>query len=395
MNNIFSIYLANDRVSDGRSTTLILPAAPYELLDALDILQLQKGDRMYFQVEEYYGFEYLAPFLDEQCSLYELNALAHRLSELDARQGIAFEGLVKMEVAKREGPLYISKLIDLAYSADCCHVVGEARNDSQLGRFYAENGFIPELDDLPENIFNMLDFERIGREMRLGEHGVFTEHAYVVQDEDLRQIYDSLDMALHKPSYIFRLTLDRYPFEGEERHQSLDVPLELPAAPDQMDAVLGKLELPTWESAVITSFDGAVSDLDLDLFFMGSLDPLNELAHKVRQLDADDRLVLYKAVLHAADCHDVDEAIRFANDIDAYIIDPEQRTAGELAMDELRFTMGEEASQLLQKHVDLHAYGTELLAASNAAMTPYGLVQRRDGKPMQVIDDPTPEMTMQ
>lgn len=128
---------------------------------------------------------------------------------------------------------------------------------------------------------------------------------------------------------------------------------------------------------------------------MGSLDPLNELAHKVRQLDADDKLVLYKAVLHAADCHDVDEAIRFANDIDAFIIDPEQRTAGELAMDELRFAMGEEACQLLQKHVDLHAYGTELLAASNAAMTPYRLVQRRDGKPMQVIDAPTPEMTMQ
>lgn len=36
-------------------------------------------------------------------------------------------------------------MIDLAYSTDCCHVIN-ATSDEQLGRFYAENDFIPALE---------------------------------------------------------------------------------------------------------------------------------------------------------------------------------------------------------------------------------------------------------
>ena len=154
-----------------------------------------------------------------------------------------------------------------------------------------------------------------------------------------------------------------------------------------MNAVLEKLGLPNWEGAVVTEFDGAISDLDIDLYHMGGLDTLNELAMRVRQLDTDGRLSLYKAVLHAADCHDVDSAIQLADGIDEFVIDPEQRTPEEVAQDELRFTMGSDSARLLEKHVDLFAYGTELLAINNAVMTPYGPVRRRDGEMILTPED--------
>lgn len=44
----------------------------------------------------------------------------------------AFHGLLQMEINKRAGDILIPRLIDLAYSTDCCHVVGEALNGSQL-----------------------------------------------------------------------------------------------------------------------------------------------------------------------------------------------------------------------------------------------------------------------
>ena len=38
---------------------------------------------------------------------------------------------------------------------------------------------------------------------------------------------------------------------------------------------------------------------------------------------------------------------------------------------------------ILQKHVVLYNYGQDVMAAHNALLTPYGLVQRRDGEPIR------------
>ena len=72
----------------------------------------------------------------------------------------------------------MQNLRDLAISAgaDCCHVVG-ATSDAELGRFYAENGFMEELDGLSDGVFEMLDFGKIGKALRTGEDGTFTRNA--------------------------------------------------------------------------------------------------------------------------------------------------------------------------------------------------------------------------
>ena len=69
----------------------------------------------------------------------------------------------------------------------------DALNDRQLGRFYAENGFVPEVENLSDEAFNLLDFEQIGRKMRKGEDGTFVERSidgpggYVVRHSELKQ----------------------------------------------------------------------------------------------------------------------------------------------------------------------------------------------------------------
>ena len=78
---------------------------------------------------------------------------------------------------KKQKSIPISKIIDLTYSTDCCHVVSDALNDSQLGRFLAENGFLPEAEKLSDEAFELLDFERIGREHRQIESGALVERS--------------------------------------------------------------------------------------------------------------------------------------------------------------------------------------------------------------------------
>lgn len=146
---IFGIYLAKlDAPNSEAHARLELPASPWELHDAMDKVQLQENEELYLEIDDYYGFEYLAPHLMElDASLNELNDLAGRLAVLDETEQEAFDGLLRLEIQRKVESngsiLTMQDLRTLAVSAgaDCCHVVG-ATSDAELGRFYAENGFM-------------------------------------------------------------------------------------------------------------------------------------------------------------------------------------------------------------------------------------------------------------
>lgn len=375
-------------ITDGKGNyaELNLPASDYELLDAVERLGAEPVGHPDCIVIEYLDYAFLAPLLDESKPLYEFNGLARKLAELDLIDSVSFEGLVKMEIEKKEGAITLPKLIDLAYSADCCNAE-PAFNDEELGKFYAENDFMPELEDISDKVFELLDFRKIGKDIREGEHGVFTTRGYVVQTSDLKQVYDTMDFQPRKPDYVFRLTL------GTVDGSRTSV-LDLPAEQHQMDLALTKLDLPSLEGAALKNFDGVPLDLDLDLYFMGGLDSLNELAKSIQELENQGQLSKFQAILHAANCHDVEDALKFAGDMDAYILTPSQRRAEDLGRDELRYALDEKTFEMLWRHVDLHSYGKELLADRNGAMTPYGAIQRRDCEVIQVPPDPQNTMEM-
>jgi len=139
LDKVFRVELATDK---RRYCELELPASPYELLDALEKLQMTPGEKPEWEFIENHNFHFLDVHLSGECDLYQLNALATRLSELDSTGRIAFEGMFNQEVAKKYGPITIATMVDLAYSTDCCHVVEGVNTDTKLGEFYAENGFM-------------------------------------------------------------------------------------------------------------------------------------------------------------------------------------------------------------------------------------------------------------
>ncbi len=134
MRSVFQIYAAAKDALDGRSATLCLPATPYEMLDVLDRARVKDVGELYVQIEEYHRFPQLAPFLNGELNLCELNALAQKLSELDERQSASFEGLVNMEIEKRE-PIGIPRLIDLAYSTEDFSVLGATHTIGTLDEY--------------------------------------------------------------------------------------------------------------------------------------------------------------------------------------------------------------------------------------------------------------------
>lgn len=389
MDKVFRVELATDK---RRYCELELPATAYELLDALEKLQMTPGEKPEWEIIEDHKFHFLDVHLSGECDLYQLNALATRLSELTSTDRIAFEGLFNQEVAKKYGPITIATIVDLAYSTDCCHVVEGVNTDAKLGEFYAENGFMPELEALPDCVFQLLDFDKLGEKMRLEDGGILTNRGYVSQQSDLKRVYDTLTLVPKKPDYAISLMIGRYPFGTNDKPEKI-VPLELPATQGELADALERSGAATWDEVVFQVEDCAIPYILEELDYDG-IDELNELARAIKQRDTRGERQKLKAVLHASDVREVSTATSIAENLDDYLFESNQRNAEEVGLEELRFTVDSSVLPVLLKHINLCGYGNSVMEIHNSKLTPYGLVERRDGQAMQLTAETGPKMTM-
>ena len=383
---VFAMYLAKEgNPNSDAYAKLDLPASPWEVWDALDKVRLPDGETLYLEIDEYCRFDALAPHLAGlDISLNELNDLAERLAKLDEVQGIAYRGLLEMavqeKVASNGGVITLQDLRDLAVSAktDCYHVV-DAADDAQLGRFYAENEFVPELDGISDKVFEMLDFARIGKALRTGEGGVYVSGCYVVRDGGLLTAPPCPRELPEKPGYLFRLTLGLHPDIGDDR----TVTLILPAAEAELLDAQAQLGPEGWEGVAVIDYDGIIpyaaefTDLPMEL------EEFNVLAAAVRDIPFPEKqLPKLKALLKQFEVQDIETAMGLTEHLDDYVLTPEISSPQETAIDQLHFMTDDHSAELLISHVNLYAYGCDIIREDNASLTPYGLLHRADYQPM-------------
>ena len=289
---IFGVYLAKlDAPNSEAHARLELPASPWELHDAVDKVQLQENEELYLEIDDYYSFEYLAPHLMElDASLNELNDLAGRLAVLDETEQEAFDGLLRLEIQRKvesnAGIITMQDMRDLAASAgaDCCHVV-DATSDTELGRFYAENGFMEELDGLSDDVFEMLDFGKIGKALRTGENGTFTRNGYVVQHSELITAPLCAKELPPKPEYLFRLTLGLHPDLEDDR----TVTLELPTSAEALRKAQKQIGADGWEGVVVLDYDGIIPQAAEFADLPAELDAFNDFAESVKDMPSREK----------------------------------------------------------------------------------------------------------
>ena len=395
----FEVYLAKEGIPNNEAyAKLDLPASPWELWDTLDKVRLQTDDILYMEIEDYDAFAYLAPHLDGlDISLNELNDLAALLSPLDEVQEAAFEGLFSMEVQKKVnangGVITLQDLRDLAVSAktDCYHVV-EAADDAQLGRFYAENDFVPELAGVSNEVFEMLDFAGIGRMMRHSENGVFVNSLYVLRDGELTTAPPCPKELPEKPGYLFRLTLGLCPDFGGDRTAVLD----LPASEEALAAAQEQLGTLNWENTVVLNYDGILPNAAVFADLPSELEEFNAFTKAARDIPRSEVPKL-KALLEQFEVQDIETAMGLTEHLADYVLAPEISSAQETAIDHLRFIMNREEAVRLIPYVNLFNYGETVIHADNAALTSYGLLHRADYEPMlsPMQQKQEQEMTMQ
>ena len=378
MDKAFTVSLCNP--DKDTYVTLELPADPYAVLDAWERLRLAPDTRVEWEMEDYGEFPVLFPGLQSGEGFPALNALAERLTSLDSRQRTAFEGLVKLQDGR---PMEPDALITLSEQAKHCQVAPEATDDASLGRVYAANGSIPEVKDVPDKVFELLDFQLLGRRIRQSAGGVFTRQGYVVPDGNWKPTEgQELRIAPEAPTGFFRLELRL----GEERAElTLPAGQELVEVRDQMEAV-------GISNCTVTAFHSRVHQLPAAWAAPGRLDTLNCLASQLTVLAEWDSLALikYKAVLEASPPASLEDAMALTERLDAYNLNWAAASPEDVARGELRRSMGEENADLLCWYLNLYGYGEALIQQYGGELTDYGLLTRADGQPVQKPLPPQP-----
>ena len=376
MAEIFHIYASHGR---DNYVELDLPASDHEMLDMMERLRLEPGKLPYVEVlkiREEYGC--LDKCIHEQPDIYQLNALARKLSEFTSVQEMAaFEGLVGMEIGKSAVTIELPRLIDFAHSTDCCVVAADAMTDFQLGKFLVENGFIEDANGLPDSALALLDYGKIGREHRERENGVYTSFGYVERQSEIHCVSKTMDFLPRKPPYTILVNMAALPLAGDGRKPEV-IQLRLPAPEEQLRETLEKLGKPDWKDVAVSIQDCALPCLNHEMYFNGETPQILELSHRLSELDAKGRLTRYKAILAAEDCSDLSRMISLAGMVDEYFFESKVSSPEDMARDELKVVIGDKDAKTLMPYIDLHSYGRALLERDHATITGYGLVEREN-----------------
>lgn len=359
-----------------KGLVLNLPAQPWELVDAADQVRLEDGASLKGWILDFKDFSDLRfCILPGLHDLLELNDLAYRLAELDENQQTALQGLVQMQP---KSLIPFKRLRDLAASVDCCRVMPSVINDEQLGQSYVENMGLPELGIPWDRSLAQLDFKGIGHRIRkqalsstFVPSGVADLGGYVAQ---VRELVHAPTVAhrIVTPDYIFRLS-----------NTADNSRLDLPAPPGLLEQYLRDRQM----NARFRLIDSAIPKHFAHPVETDELETLNRLAHAVEKAKQAGQLIKLKALLAAKECADAEEVLQCTEDLDLYQMRTDIESPAKVARETLHRLPNREITDLLLPHVDLVQFGFSLIHKNGSAFTDYGLLERRDGQPVQEITE--------
>ena len=389
MDKVFELEISRPGSFGANTSTLLaLPATPYEILDALDKARITDERVIYSMEITSCKLDYLPQFIIPSTNLYELNHLAQRLAAMSQWELDCFEGLTMMDAVHTDyAPIAVERLINMTHSLDNCQIAYEAHDDESLGRFYADNGFVPDLEKLPENVFAWLDYEKIGKEMHDGEGGVFTPSGYVVQNGEILPVYHSGEaIPREKPDYAVLLKVTKGCFNDPEYDNDLVTFMKLPANEDEVCRAAQEVNAASPKECAFAVVDCTIPRLSekiTDELENGNLNTVWELSVQLKRLSDDGSIPTFKAMLESAPNEiSLEDALDLAYQAGEFRLLREIASPEDYAKAELSKCAIPLKEELLQSQ-NLYRYGEKLMEMNQAIGTDYGILYSPDGRTVE------------
>ena len=116
------------------------------------------------------------------------------------------------------------------------------------------------------------------------------------------------------------------------------------------------------------------------------IDFLNQMAQRLADLEPN-ALTAYKALLEVMECKDLHGAEALMDSLDNYIFSPQHSSPVDVANGELSLILCAPDAATLAPHLNLYQYGQALIEKCGGVLTPYGLIERSDGQPVQGMEE--------
>lgn len=379
---------------------LELPATMWELQDTLE--QARITDEKMPYIVEVLGspFEALAEMIPVIENLYGLNRLAELIAdmgEIEHGEITAFEALVKMD-DRDKVPHTIDRLITLAQNTKDV-LVAPAGNDKELGEFVLENEMDERLSKVDDAIYELLDAEKIGRQYRESEGGIFLHGMYAVHNGDMK---DSTTFRQPTPTLgTVLLKVSKAHFNDPAYDNDLTAILTLPAADYQLTEAAVAVEASSAEECVFTAVDCIVPSLtglindELYASDGGCYGLVNELAKSLEELNAQGKLPTYKAMLNAiTEEITLEDTLDLSGQTEGFILSSEMTSSADYAKEQLQKSGSPMIDELIRR-TDLYSYGKELMEQNHVLDTSYGLLRPKNGQTLeQCLNKEMPGMDM-
>lgn len=361
---------------------LMLPADKYAVEDALERACVPEGGAYHLG-----RFRNWPPFLFhiftacsktlEGLNLQEVNFLAHKIQLMDETEKEAYEGILKLkEEADISRPLSMRDLINALYNMDKFTFFPGVTNDYELGEICLQCDAMDEIINLPDEVYDLLDEEKIGAMQRKNDQGTFTGKGYIYGKlEEWREVYDGekllwLSAGLNSPISLLL---------GSVYRKDREVWLALPATEKAMQEALNTLGESTFDNCTIKKGRSILPSLSSQLAGDEDIGKLNILAERLQALYEKHMLAKYKAALELECCNDLDMELDIAANLDCYNFDSVIRSAVDYAYYVLE-EAGIDTSDPAFDFFNFAAFGERQLQKSGFVQTAYGCIGR-SGQP--------------
>ena len=394
----------------GKVAYVTLPANRNAVIDAMDSNKIFDETSLLIvecdEVPELAEHEF-----KEEPTLDELNFLAKRIEEISEEKTeiLAYRALLQKPFDT------INEAINRKYNLRTIPIY-QCKNVYAYGKIVLENQMLEELDDVPDEVYDLLDPNKVGRAMMEHEGGVFVGGYYAILDSyEPALLYDD-ELPECMEDWVFRLEITGNPAENEDFSEKVSEVLALPADEEHMRQLAEKFGEKHIDKCVYVGFESAIPQIsDVCFESMENIYAVNDIARRYSELSREDA-AKFKAVLEHELWRGWNKINAILNDLDCYEFD---RTLdhvsefGEKYLSEMlkrqlccaaslpRFcavalqhrVAPPDFDRSLLKGACTAEFAEKIIAANECAFTEYGVISKCGGHLFSVVEAPEQEQT--
>ena len=379
---IDELGIGNDKV-----TYVTLPANKNAVIDAMDSKKIFDETSLLIvecdEVPELVGYEF-----KEEPTLDELNFLAKRIEEISEEKTeiLAYRALLQKPFDT------IREAINRTYNLRTIPIY-PCKNVYAYGKIVLENEMLEGLEDIPDELYDLLDPDKVGRAMMEREGGVFIDGYYAVPSSyEPALVYDK-ELPERMEDWLFRLEITGKPAENEDISEKVSEVLTLPADEEYMWQLAEKVGEKHIDECVYVGFESAIPQIsDICFESMENIYVVNDIARRYSEMSREDT-AKFKAVLEHELWRGWDKINVILNDLDCYEFDGTVNHVSEFGEKYLSEMLPPDFDRSLLKGACTAEFAEKIIAANECAFTEYGVVSKHGGHLFSVVEAPEREQT--